>query len=256
MDDLPLSELKRIVDILETLGTKQIGLTGGEPLLYPYISELIKYIFDKGIRIYLSSNCDYYREYAKIIKEKISILGVPLDGASSIIHDSIRGSGSFQNVTHAIADIWHSNCGTKLKVGTVLNIRNKNELRDIEMFLSPFQEKILFWKIYELITYSRNSVSSLPLKTEYIADKDSFGNYVNREKIIFDTVEERDRSYFFLQPNGDVFVPILNRDNSVEMPLGNLLQNDVKTINCLFDEIVNRFGYNNPFRFMKNSGER
>lgn len=252
VEDLPLSESKRIVDILEELGAKQIGITGGEPLLYPHISALIEYIFSKGIRIYLSSNCDYYNEFAPLIKDKISILGIPLDGPTQTIHDSIRGNGSFRNVTHAIADICRSNCNTRIKVGTVLNKRNKNELKDIEKLLSPYQEMILFWKIYELVIYPRNRPTVLPLKTKYLVDGNSLGNYVDSEKIVFDTVEERDRSYFFLKPNGDIFVPILNQNVSVEMPLGNLLRNDVETINCLFNKIVNHSGYNKSFRFMKN----
>lgn len=58
-NDLSLSEVKSIVDTLAKMGVKQIGLTGGEPLLYPHITDLIEYIFDNDIKIYLSSNCDY-----------------------------------------------------------------------------------------------------------------------------------------------------------------------------------------------------
>lgn len=256
IEDLSLSEAKRIVDILESLGAKQVGITGGEPLLYPHITELIDYVFAKGIHIYLSSNCDYYSEFAPIIKNKVSILGVPIDGSTSTIHDSIRGDGSFQNVTYAIADICHSDCNTRIKVGTVLNNRNKEELGNIERLLGPYQEKIIYWKIYELILYSRNRAAALPLRTNYLVNGDCFGCYINNEKIIFDTVEKRDRSYFFLKPNGDVFVPVLDHDHSVEMPLGNLLQNDTRTISSLFDGIVNHSGYNKSFRFMKNFIER
>ena len=49
--DLPISESKHVVDILEKLGAKQIGITGGEPLLYPHIAELIEYIFAKGMSV-------------------------------------------------------------------------------------------------------------------------------------------------------------------------------------------------------------
>ena len=251
-----MSESKHLVDVLENLGAKQIGITGGEPLLYPHITELIEYIFAKGIRIYLSSNCDLYKEFAPIIKDKISILGVPLDGPTSAIHDSIRGNESFHNVTYAIADICRSNCNTKIKVGTVLNKRNKNELRDIEKLLSPYQERILFWKIYELVIYPRNRITSLPIKTRYLVEENTLGDYINSEKIIIDTIEERDRSYFFLKPNGDVFVPHLNHDDSVEVPLGNLLRDDIRVIGCMFEEMVNRSGYNKSFRFMKNPNER
>lgn len=251
-----MSEAKRVVDVLTNLGAKQIGITGGEPLLYPQITELIEYIFAKGIRIYLSSNCDFYSEFSQIIKDKISILGVPLDGATATIHDSIRGEGSFQNVAYAITDICRSNCDTRIKVGTVLNRNNKSELGDIEKMLGPYQDRIVFWKIYELVIYLRNRTTAFPLQTKYLVNDNTLGSYINSKKIVFDTVEERNRSYFFLKPNGDVFVPILNHNDSVEMPLGNLLQDDVETIKRLFYQLVNHAGYNKPFRFMKNSVER
>lgn len=60
-DDLPLENLKMIVDILISQGVRQIGITGGEPLLYPKIEELIGYIKSHGISIYLSTNCDNYK---------------------------------------------------------------------------------------------------------------------------------------------------------------------------------------------------
>ena len=58
-NELSIVQAKKIVDLLKSQGIKQIGITGGEPLLYPYIEELINYIYDCGIKIYLSTNCDF-----------------------------------------------------------------------------------------------------------------------------------------------------------------------------------------------------
>lgn len=252
IDDLPLSDTKSIVDILEKSGAKQIGLTGGEPLLYPYISELIDYIFSKGIHIYLSSNCDYYRDFASVIKEKVSILGVPFDGASATTHDTIRGAGSFENVSYAISDISRSPCYTKLKIGTVLLKYNTNELADIEKMLSPHRAKILYWKIYELIAYLRNRATVEELQTPYISNYNKLGQYIGSEKIIFDTIAERNRSYFFINPNGDIFIPCLNHHESIEKTIGNVLGDNMENIVQSFNEMVNLSGYNKAFRYMKN----
>ena len=51
INDLPVSDIKSIVDTLARIGVKQIGITGGEPLLYPNIAEVIEYICDKDIQI-------------------------------------------------------------------------------------------------------------------------------------------------------------------------------------------------------------
>lgn len=256
INDLPLSDVKSIVDTLTKMGVKQIGLTGGEPLLYPHIAELIEYIVDNGIHIYLSSNCDYYSEFARLIKEKVSILGVPLDGASAVTHDSIRGVGSFQSITSAIADISRSSCNTKVKVGIVLLNSNASELANIEKVLFPYREKILYWKIYELIIYSKNRATATPLQTPYVCGQHDLGQYVGAQKIVFDTIEERDRSYFFIKPNGDVFIPCLNHHESSEKDIGTILGGNIENTVRTFDEIVNRSGYNKEFRYMKNPNGR
>jgi len=255
-NDLPLSDAKRIIDILAKMGAKQIGLTGGEPLLYPRIAELIEYIVDKGIRIYLSSNCDYYSEFAHLIKRKVSILGVPLDGSSAVTHDPIRGKGSFQNITSAIADICESSSDTKIKVGTVLLKNNVSELPNIEKLLAPCSEKILYWKIYELIVYPRNRATATPLQTPYACRQHSLGQYIGLQKVVYDTVEERDRSYFFIKPKGDVFIPCLNHNESIEKDIGNILVGDIESIILTFEELVNKSGYSKSFRYMKNLNGR
>lgn len=256
INDLPLSDVKSIVDILTKMGVKQIGLTGGEPLLYPHIAELIEYIVSKDMRIYLSSNCDYYGEFARIIKEKVSILGVPLDGASAITHDLIRGSGSFRSVTSAISDICKSHCSTKIKVGTVLLSSNRSELANIEKMLFPYREKILYWKIYELIIYLRNKATATPLQTPYICGQHELGQYIGVQKVVLDTIEERDRSYFFIKPNGDLFVPCLNHNVSLEQDIGSIFDSNIDNLMLTFDEIVNRSGFTKAFRYMKNHDGR
>ena len=38
---LSLSDIYKIIEALVGYGTKQIGITGGEPLLHPFFSEII-----------------------------------------------------------------------------------------------------------------------------------------------------------------------------------------------------------------------
>lgn len=55
--ELSKDDLEGIVDMCKELGTKGITITGGgEPLLHPYINELIRSIHNKGMKIGLVSN--------------------------------------------------------------------------------------------------------------------------------------------------------------------------------------------------------
>ena len=54
---VPFSLVKKAVRKLKSLGVNIISVTGGEPLLHPQISEIVKYIGDKNILIsYLPTN--------------------------------------------------------------------------------------------------------------------------------------------------------------------------------------------------------
>lgn len=240
----------RIIDRLVEIGTKQIGITGGEPLLCPFFTEIVNHISQSGIKIYLSTNCDNYEAFSDLIKSKISILGIPLDGGTPSTHDRLRGAGSFSSVVHALNDIKNSNCSTKIKVGTVITNMNYSELDQIEQLLAPYREKIIFWKLYELIGYQRNKDFISKLSTIPI-DTTELGDLIGKEKIINDTLEKRDRSYFFIKPNGDVFVPCLMRNCSEEKIIGNIVSDGIESIVNRFNKIVSTEGYKSEYRYMR-----
>lgn len=250
-NELSIVQAKRIVDLLKSQGVKQIGITGGEPLLYPYIEELINYIYDCEIKIYLSTNCDFYERYSRLIKSKISILGVPVDGATDVLHDTCRGKGSFDSVTHSLQDICNSSCLPQIKIGTVITKYNYSDLINIERIISRFESKLLYWKLYELIVYSRNIDQAKPLKFSIQNPKKVLGNYIDKNKIIFDTIDIRNKSYFFIKPNGDIFIPFLSSECSYEKDIGNILKDDFDSISAKFKDCVNWDGYNKEFRYIK-----
>lgn len=53
---VPKQELMRRIDLLATLGSENIHLSGGEPLLHPDLEEIIQYIAQKGISSGLLTN--------------------------------------------------------------------------------------------------------------------------------------------------------------------------------------------------------
>lgn len=64
----------RCVDVLKDMGVKRIVLIGGEPTLYEYFNELIKYIKAKGISVAIATNGRLFA--SKNIAETISKMGV------------------------------------------------------------------------------------------------------------------------------------------------------------------------------------
>ena len=253
-NEIDFNSIKIIIDTLYTNGVEQIGITGGEPLLHNEFPEIVDYIYNKGISIYLSTNCDYYNQYADLIKNKVSIIGIPIDGSNSFKHDSIRGEGSFSSVVSVMEDILNCDTNIRIKVGTVITNKNISDLKNIECFLKRFDKKILFWKLYELIDYDRNfiNVKDLVPNKNWLSKCKTLGEHIDKNKIIIDEKKIRSNSYLFIKPNADVFIPILSDKISYEKNIGNILEDGYNTIIRRFQSIVNEKGYNEKFRFMKN----
>lgn len=250
IDSLPFDDICEIIDNLKLFGTRQIGITGGEPLLHPCFPDIINYIYNAGLTIYLSTNCDYYDQYSDLIKSKVSIVGIPVDGSNSELHDFHRGASSFSSVIHAISDINSSECLTKVKVGTVVTRKNYLDLKSIEQLLVKYRDTILFWKLYQLVPYKSNQYDVDCLRTGMVKT-DELGTYLGKEKIVNDTLVKRNRSYFFIKPNGDVFVPILSENCSKEEKIGNIKKDDLNSIISKFNFLVDNDGYISPYRYMK-----
>ena len=250
LEALSFDNVCLVVDKLVQVGTKQIGITGGEPLLHPCFPEIVDYIYEAGLKIYLSTNCDYYEQYSDLIKSKVSVIGIPIDGSYPDLHDGQRGKSSFYSVIHALNDISNSNCMTKVKIGTVITNRNYSDLKFIEKLLLKYADTILYWKLYQLVSYDRNKDNVNHLKPN-IVNMEELGSFLGKEKIVNDTLDKRNLSYFFIKPNGNVFIPVLTDVCSREIDLGNLITDDMNTIKKRFFSLVNNEGFMSPFRYMR-----
>ena len=245
------TDAKKCVDIFQSIGVKQIGISGGEPLLCSYFEDLAKYINSKNISLYLSTNCDLYYKYSDVIKNNVNIIGIPIDGSNNSIHDKHRGEGSFDICLKTIEDIMASDSSIKIKIGTVLTKYNVDDLERIASLIAPYEEKILYWKIYELIGYDRNCTNVYGLKPVSKININNLSKHFNPSKIVNDNIEKRTRSYFFIKPNGDVFIPILKTDLSEELVVGNIIRDEIDEIISRFNNEVLWDGYNKKYRYMK-----
>ena len=144
-----------------------------------------------------------------------------------------------------------SDSSIRMRIGTVLTKDNIDNLECIAELIAPYEKKIVYWKLYELIGYEKNYTSILDLKPTSKISISRLNKYFNGEKIINDQIKMRNRSYFFVKPNGDVFIPILDDQISKELIVGNLLQNEIDEIISRFVEEVSWKGYRQKYRYMR-----
>lgn len=99
---------KSILEQGKALGLEGVKFTGGEPLLHPYIKEFIEICASENIAVTIETNgtlCD--KNFVDDIAPISNIaLSVSLDGATSSVHEKIRGvQGSFALAIQGIKNL-------------------------------------------------------------------------------------------------------------------------------------------------------
>lgn len=100
LGQIDFSLFKKIVDELDQYLLKVSLYSMGEPLLYPNIAEMIKYLSDKNIGSTISSNLNYLpKELAKkIVRNQLTHLIISLDGPNKKTYNNYRIGGNFEKV--------------------------------------------------------------------------------------------------------------------------------------------------------------
>ena len=135
-DTLSFNDYKFIINGLSQVGIKKIKFTGGEPLLYPHLIELIKYAhYECNIDdISITTNGIGLNEIAYELKRRgLKSVNISLDSLKSYKYKSITRGGNLTDVLKSI-----NRClelGIKVKINCVVIKRfNDDEVYDfIEM---------------------------------------------------------------------------------------------------------------------------
>jgi MoaA/NifB/PqqE/SkfB family radical SAM enzyme len=97
--ELTTEQIKVVIDKLCMLGLRMLIITGGEPFLRDDIVEIINYGEKKKIIICVNSNGSGISKHIRDLKF-LDCLNLSLEGPR-VIHDAIRGSGSFDEVVES-----------------------------------------------------------------------------------------------------------------------------------------------------------
>lgn len=130
-------EIKKIIDELDELGVVLIALAGGEPLVRKDIYEIIAYIKNKGMEVFLNTNGTLITEETikKLLDAGLTHIEISVDGLEKD-HDFIRGEGCFKKVLNAI-DICKK---YNVKVG-IMSTLFKHNFENIPNFIDFFHKQ-------------------------------------------------------------------------------------------------------------------
>ncbi|MDD1689765.1 MAG: radical SAM protein [Methanoregula sp.] len=137
--DLSIDELKAIADKIFVTMAKwnkkgDISITGGEPFIKKELFPLMTYLDSSDNISRLDVLCNGIFITDKIAQDlkkirKLNNVQVSLDGATSMIHDQIRGTGTFEKAMKGIRTL--VNHGIDVKVMFTLQQLNKEEIPDL-----------------------------------------------------------------------------------------------------------------------------
>ncbi|MBU7016713.1 MAG: radical SAM protein [Theionarchaea archaeon] len=140
--DMPFSLAKKIIDyaihLKEYISLKNvmITLTGGEPLLYPFLVETATYAHERGLVTSLVTNGTLFsRQKAEHLKTAgVNWIAVSLDGHNQEILSTVRDV-DFDKVIKAITT--SIDCGFYTSISYTITKTNRPYLRDIVELMHP-----------------------------------------------------------------------------------------------------------------------
>jgi radical SAM protein with 4Fe4S-binding SPASM domain len=121
-----------LIDQLVSMGGKSITLSGGEPLLRSDIKGILSYA-SKRVKVRLLTNGILIdKTLAQFMVSLGMNVQISLDGSNALIHDSIRGKGTFSQVLETIHLLQENGIGDRLDLCTTIM---KQNIRDISKII-------------------------------------------------------------------------------------------------------------------------
>ena len=111
----------------------EVMLWGGEPLLYPYFSELACRLHENGFMVGVVTNATLVNRHAEAFNRCIDCIYVSMDGYG-VEHDAVRGAGVFERVCKNLALLRHRR--GKLIFLTTVSDANVEHLAELPALLA------------------------------------------------------------------------------------------------------------------------
>ena len=207
--DSTLEEIKIVIDKFGKAGVDRIVLTGGEPLIRKDIDEIINYIYNKGINVYLSTNGYFLNEHIDVISKCVDCIGLPLDGYTTELSEEMTRKDSQLDVTlNSLKLIKEKNKNIITKVGTVVSKINYDTLDRLGELL--YKDKIFapdVWRLYQFTPLGEGK----KVKNKFYITDEEFDEVVKKIKNRFPEKNigslsnaESNDTYIFIAPNMEI----------------------------------------------------
>ena len=191
-----------IPHLLADSGTEKLNFVGGEPLLCPYIDQLLSISKKAGLATSIVTNATRLtRKFLEDNARNIDWIGISIDSCDENTEKSL-GRGIGNHVKLAVSRTkMVKEFGIKLKVNTVVTSLNFNE--DMSSLISELKPDR--WKVFQMLPINGENQST---GADLVIDKRQFMEFVSRHKHLNPVAEDNDAmtgSYLMLDPLGRFF---------------------------------------------------
>lgn len=176
-NELSLERSLQLCEELKELGTKEVTLIGGEPLISDKWFPIAKKLNDLGIKVnFVSNGTIMTAEIMQMLKKaRINNFGISIDGKKQT-NDSIRGKGVFDKIINTIKKLQEN--GIKVSIATTISRFNYADLEEIYQKLVELGVKV--WQIQLAMPVGRMTSDSM-IDKAYLKNLVEFIIRVNEE---------------------------------------------------------------------------
>lgn len=126
--EIKFDTLKKLINYLKDNNINSITFSGGEPLLYSHIVELLEYCYKKNMRVNLISNLHFLNdEILNLITKYHTSIQISIDGINEVFNQ-IRKKGNFELLKKNIDIVYRK--GISISFNYVINNLNYFQISD------------------------------------------------------------------------------------------------------------------------------
>jgi MoaA/NifB/PqqE/SkfB family radical SAM enzyme len=222
---------ERIIERSAEIGFEVFTFGGGDPLLYGFLPDLLALARRCGLFVQVDTNgigLECTDATVSLLTNDIDLLGLPLDGPRSDIHDRMRSATShFELVIDRLT--WLRPFMSKVKINTFVSKRNANTIREMVPLIARLGPSR--WSLYQYWPLSQGKAAI----ARHVISDEQFSITTGKLPAIIDGVRvevnpipARRLTYPFVSHDGTVYIHDQKDESSYEI-LGSIFEEAVIT---------------------------
>ncbi len=186
----------------------RINIAGGEPLLYPYLTDVINQANSLGLNVSIITNGSLLtEELISVWQGKVETIGISVDAISDETNKAIGREQQGKSLSMAqlcdIAD-WIHKYGIKLKINTVVSSLNLHEdMLSLYEKMKPNRLKFLYMHVLENVNSEATELKPTREEFENFVAKN---RYQHADEFVAESEGSMQNSYLMISPSGNVFL--------------------------------------------------